>query len=322
MQNPINKPQPRKEEMVVTQEPQRIDVYEERRTLRPISEGGEYWLGRPIKCLDYGFVYLVDYMGNDESVVQAARVSYGQGTTKINTARGLIRYLRRHMHTTPFEMIELKFHCKIPLFVARQWIRHRTASVNEYSGRYSIMSNEFYLPDSSVISAQSGGNRQGRGEELPEEKKKRVLELLQEDYKRAYQQYEEFIGPDFNLARELARIGLSLANYTEWYWKIDLHNLMHFLTLRMDAHAQYEIRVFADAMAKIVKDTVPICYSAFEDYQLNAMRLSGPETELIKKYKWPKNRQEAWNLAFERFDNKRESDEFVNKIAELGMISE
>lgn len=312
----------RKEEVEdMSEEPQRIAVYEEFKTLRPVSEGAEYWLGRPIKCLDYGFVYLVDYMGNDDSVVQAARVSYGQGTTKVTTTRGLIRYLRRHMHTTPFEMVEFKFHCKMPIFVARQWIRHRTASVNEYSGRYSIMSNEFYLPDDSVISAQSGGNRQGRGEELSPEKKKRVLEVLREDQERAYKNYEEFIAADFNLARELARIGLSLANYTEWYWKIDLHNLMHFLTLRMDGHAQYEIQVFANAMAQVVKDTVPICYSAFEDYQLNATRLSGPEKELIKNHRWPKSRQEARDLAFERFENQRESDEFVDKIAELGMIS-
>ena len=314
-------PQPRKEEVgVMSEEQERIAVYEELRTLRPVSEGAEYWLGRPIKCLDHGFVYLVDYMGNDDSVVQAARVSYGQGTTKVTTTRGLIRYLRRHMHTTPFEMIEFKFHCKMPIFVARQWIRHRTANVNEYSGRYSIMSNEFYLPDSSFISKQSKGNRQGRGEELSPEKKKRVLELLQQDYERTYEHYQEFIGEDFDLARELARIGLSLANYTEWYWKIDLHNLMHFLTLRMDSHAQYEIQVFANAMAQVVKDAVPICYSAFEDYQLNAMRLSGPEKELIKAYEWPKSRQEALDLAFERFENQRESDEFVDKIAELGMI--
>ena len=321
MQNSTNSPQSRKEGVEdMSEEPQRIAVYEEFKTLRPVSEGAEYWLGRPIECLDHGFVYLVDYMGNDDSVVQAARVSYGQGTTKVTTARGLIRYLRRHMHTTPFEMVEFKFHCKMPIFVARQWIRHRTASVNEYSGRYSIMSNEFYLPDGSVVSKQAKGNRQGRGEELSPEKKERVLELLQQDYERTYDHYQEFIGEDFDLARELARIGLSLANYTEWYWKIDLHNLMHFLTLRMDSHAQYEIQVFANAMAQVVKDALPICYLAFEDYQLNATRISGPEKELIKAHKWPKSRQEALDLAFERFENQRESDEFVDKIAELGMI--
>src|SRR3989338_5262569 len=275
-----------------------------------------------IQCLDHGFVRLVEVMGNDASIVQAARVSYGKGTKKSQVDRALIFYLMRHMHTTPFEMVEFKFHCKMPIFVARQWVRHRTANINEYSGRYSIMSNEFYLPDSSVISKQAEGNRQGRGEELSSEKKKRVLELLQQDYERTYEHYREFVGEDFDLARELARIGLSLANYTEWYWKIDLHNLMHFLTLRMDSHAQYEIQVFANAMAQVVKDAVPICYSAFEDYQLNAMRLSGPEKELIKAHEWPKSRQEALDLAFERFENQRESDEFVDKIAELGMISE
>src|SRR3990167_10992058 len=302
--------------------PRRINGFNEIKTRRPASRGAERWLGCPIKVLDHGFVYLVDYMGNDDSVVQAARVSYGEGTKKVSTNVGLIRYLRRHMHTTPFEMLEFKFHCKMPIFVARQWVRHRTANINEYSGRYSDMSDEFYLPDSSVISKQAEGNRQGRGEELSSEKKKRVLELLQQDYERTYEHYREFVGEDFDLARELARIGLSLANYTEWYWKIDLHNLMHFLTLRMDSHAQYEIQVFANAMAQVVKDALPICYLAFEDYQLNATRISGPEKELIKAHKWPKSRQEALDLAFERFENQRESDEFVDKIAQLGMISE
>lgn len=310
---------PRKEGKVAGL-PKRIDGYTETNTRRTGSEGAERWLGRPIKCLDHGFVYLVDYMGNDDSIVQAARVSYGEGTKKVSTNRGLIRYLRRHMHTTPFEMVEFKFHCKMPIFVARQWIRHRTANVNEYSGRYSKMLDEFYLPDSTVLAKQSAGNMQGRDKLLTPEENTRVLELLKEDYTRTYEHYQEFL--DMDLARELARMNLSLANYTQWYWKIDLHNLMHFLNLRMDSHAQYEIRVFADAMARIVKDAVPICYSAFEDYQLNAMRLSGPEKELIKNNKWPKARQEAWDLAFARFDNKRESNEFVDKLTELGMISE
>lgn len=301
--------------------PRRIPGYEEQKTRRPISPGAERWLGRPIKCLDHGFVYLVDYMGNDDAVVQAARVSYGEGTKKVSTNAGLIRYLRRHMHTTPFEMVEFKFHCKMPIFVARQWIRHRTASVNEYSGRYSIMSDEFYVPELDVLAKQSKSNMQGRGAELTPEQQKRVLELLKEDYERSYAHYEEFISDDFDLARELARIGLSLANYTQWYWKIDLHNLMHFLALRMDEHAQYEIRVFADAIARVVADSVPICYKAFEDYQLNAMRLSGPEKELIRDNDWPKTTEDTWALAFAKFDNKRESTEFVDKLKELGMIS-
>src|SRR3989339_349426 len=218
-----------------------------------------------IPCLDKGFVRLVKVMGDDSSIVQSARVSYGKGTKSVRADRALIFYLMQHRHTTPFEMVEFKFHCKMPIFVARQWIRHRTANVNEYSGRYSEMLDEFYLPSPEVIRRQSFTNRQGRGEELSSEKKKRVLELLQQDYERTYEHYREFVGEDFDLARQLARIGLSLANYTEWYWKIDLHNLMHFLTLRMDSHAQYEIQVFANAMAQIVKDALPICYSAFED---------------------------------------------------------
>lgn len=308
----------RRKESQMAELPKRIDGYEERKTKRAISKGGERWLGRPIKCLDYGFVYLVDYMGNDDSIVQAARVSYGEGTEKVSTNQGLIRYLRRNMHTTPFEMVEFKFHCKMPIFVARQWIRHRTANVNEYSGRYSQMINEFYLPDIETLAKQSAGNMQGRDTLLTSEENARVLELLKEDYTRTYRHYEEFL--EIGLSRELARMNLSIANYTQWYWKIDLHNLMHFLNLRMDSHAQYEIRVFANAMAQIVKDAVPVCYSAFEDYQLNAMHLSGPEKELIKANQWPKEKQEAWELAFERFDNKRESNEFVDKAAQLGLI--
>ncbi|MEX0877618.1 MAG: FAD-dependent thymidylate synthase [Candidatus Spechtbacterales bacterium] len=301
--------------------PQRIEGTEEGAlTLRPGSEGAEKWLYRPIKCLDHGFVYLVDYMGNDDAVTEAARVSYGKGTEKISNNKGLIRYLRRHDHTTPSEMVEFKFHCKMPIFVARQWIRHRTASVNEYSGRYSIMSNEFYMPDANFFAKQSTGNKQGRGEELTPEQKARVSELLKEDYERSYAHYEEFISEDFDLARELARVGLSVANYTQWYWKIDLHNLMHFLRLRMDSHAQYEIRVFANAMARIVEDAVPVSFGAFKDYQLNATKLTGPEKEIIATNSWPMDRETVAQIVFERLNNKRETNEFLEKLSELNLL--
>lgn len=289
-------------------------------TLRPISKGAERWLNRPIRCLDHGFVYLVDYSGNDDAVVEAARVSYGRGTRKINEDRGLIRYLMRHFHTTPFEMIEFKFHARMPIFVARQWIRHRTASVNEYSGRYSIINDEFYLPDISVLAKQSKTNRQGRGESLSIEQKARILEILKEDHVRAYGHYREFL--DLDLARELARIGLSVASYTEWYWKIDLHNLLHFLKLRLDSHAQYEIRVYAEAMARIVKDAMPITYEAFDDYRLNAMTLSKLEISLIKtkRHSFPMQKALAEDIFFQEYQNRGEAREFAEKLEKLNMI--
>ncbi len=291
---------------------------EENKTLRSISEGGEKWLGKELKCLDKGFVRLVDYMGNDEAVVQAARVSYGKGTKKVNEDRGLIRYLRRHTHTTPFEMVEFKFHCKMPIFVARQWIRHRTANVNEYSARYSQLKDEFYIPEFSELKKQDVKNKQGGAEELSNEEKKEILEALIESYVQEFGKYEKFL--NMGLARELARVNLPLAAYTEWYWKIDLHNLMHFLKLRLDAHAQYEIRVFAEAMAKIVKDTVPICYEAFEDYALNALNLSGPEAKFIQSHQMPITEAVARPLILGIFENHRETDEFVEKLKKLKLI--
>ncbi len=296
--------------------PERLPV-EVSETFRPANEGAEKWLYRPIKCLDYGFVYLVDYMGSDSSVVQAARVSYGIGTKKASSDRGLIRYLRRHMHTTPFEMVEFSFHCKLPIFVARQWIRHRTANVNEYSGRYSEMLNEFYIPDPSVLHKQSRINKQGRADALSSDEQARVLELLKIDYQSVYGHYQEFLQMD--LARELARIGLSVANYTQWYWKIDLHNLIHFLNLRLDPHAQYEIRVFAEAMARMVKDAVPISFEAFEDYQLHAMKLSRLEIEVLKGYRWPMAKQLVLELLVQ-IENKREREECLEKLEKLGFI--
>ncbi len=224
---------------------------------------------------------MIDYMGGDDSIVQAARVSYGEGTKKVHEDRGLIRYLMRHKHTTPFEMVELKFHVKLPIFVARQWIRHRSANVNEYSGRYSVMKEEFYLPPDEDIRKQSKRNKQGRSEEeLPAELRQRFLEYLRESSKDAYAKYEAFIGD--GLAREMARINLPLSLYTEWYWKIDLHNLFHFLRLRMDDHAQKEIRVYADVMAEIVRTICPIAYEAFADYSLNAASFSGPELVILR----------------------------------------
>ena len=278
-------------------------------TLRPISEGAEKWLYRPIKCLDFGFVYLVDYMGNDEAIAQAARVSYGQGTKKVSSEVGLIRYLQRHRHTTPSEMVEFKFHCKMPIFVARQWIRHRTANINEYSGRYSEMLDEFYIPEPSALRKQSAINKQGRDQELNPETQNKILKLLKMDYETQFSHYKEFI--NFDLAKELARINLSVANYTQWYWKIDLHNLLHFLRLRLDAHAQYEI----------IKDSVPISFKAFEDYQLNSMTFSGPEVDIVKTNFWPKSKEHLDQIVkLDVLANVREREEFLEKIEKIHFI--
>jgi thymidylate synthase (FAD) len=236
---------------------------------------------REIACLDKGFVRLVDYMGSDAAIVQAARVSYGTGTKQVNEDRGLIRYLMRHAHSTPFEMVEFKFHVKLPVFVARQWIRHRTANVNEYSGRYSVMKDEFYVPAPEQTRFQSATNKQGRADEgFSDGEAAHILAVMSAAQKEAYAEYEELL--EKNLAREIARINLPMSLYTEWYWKIDLHNLFHFLRLRMDAHAQYEIRVYAEAMARLVRDVVPLAYEAFEDYALNAVRLTAPELQAMK----------------------------------------
>jgi len=248
-----------------------------------INQKAEEILDKEFKVLNHGFVRLVDYMGGDESIVQAARVSYGKGTKTVSEDRTLIRYLMRHQHTTPFEMVEFKFHVKLPIFVARQWIRHRTANVNEYSGRYSIMPDEFYVPEEGTIKPQSSVNKQGREEqEVPSHIRKRVLEILLQEQQSAFKGYQEMLG--YNIARELARINLPLSLYTQWYWKIDLHNLFHFLKLRLDKHAQYEIKVYAEKMAEIVKTVVPMAFEAFEDYVLNSVTFSKEELKLIKKY--------------------------------------
>ncbi len=235
-----------------------------------------------IRCLDKGFIRLVDYMGSDDAIVQAARVSYGKGTTKVSRDKGLIRYLLRHRHSTPFEMVELKFHAKMPIFVARQWVRHRTANINEYSLRYSEAREDFYIPELKDIHFQSKFNKQGRDSEtVPNELKEKVVQYFEEISDRTFQIYQEL--NDAGIARELARSILPVNLYTEWYWKNDLHNTLHFLRLRMDSHAQYEIRVFADAMAEFVKKVAPIAYEAFEDYGLNGMFLSDLEKNVLSK---------------------------------------
>ncbi|MFH2050724.1 MAG: FAD-dependent thymidylate synthase [bacterium] len=247
------------------------------------NKKGEALLEKEFKVLDHGFVRLIDYMGDDNAIVQAARVSYGAGTKKISEDRGLIRYLMRHRHTSPFEMVEMKFHIKLPIFVARQWIRHRTANVNEYSGRYSVMKEEFYLPEPEDIRYQSTVNKQGRStEEVPDELKNKLLDVLKKSQGDSYKDYMEFV--DEGLAREIARINLPLSLYTEWYWKIDLHNLFHFLALRMDPHAQYEIQQYAKIMGDMVKQIYPLSWEAFVDYRLTAQFFSGPEMKILKKH--------------------------------------
>lgn len=246
-----------------------------------MTEEVQALVGKEFRCLDKGFVRLIDVMGDDSAIVQAARVSYGSGTKKVHEDRGLIRYLMRHLHTTPFEMVEFKFHVKLPIFVARQWIRHRTANVNEYSGRYSEMKDEFYVPDADQVRAQSAMNKQGRADEaFDAERAASIRTSMQQTQDMLYGQYQEMLSTD--LAREIARINLPVSNYTEWYWKIDLHNLFHFLRLRIDAHAQHEIRVYGEAMAEIAKAAVPLAYEAFEDYILHAQRFSRTELEIIR----------------------------------------
>ena len=263
------------------------------KTSRSTVPAIENKLYKAIPVLDQGFIRVIDYMGDDGAVVQAARVSYGRGTKKISEDRGLIRYLMRHHHTTPFEMCEIKFHVKLPVFVARQWIRHRTASVNEYSARYSILNREFYIPAPEQLSTQSQENRQGRGNVLQGDEAVRVLDILREDSARNYADYQEMLNEDDEgnvidpkrkgLARELARMNLPLNIYTEWYWKCDLHNLLHFLSLRADPHAQHEIRVYADAMMEALRAWVPITAEAFEDYRLGGVHLSRAGLEAVKR---------------------------------------
>ena len=234
-----------------------------------------------IKCLDKGFVRLVDSMGGDDAIVQAARVSYGKGTSKVSQDRGLIRYLMRHRHTTPFEMVEFKFHCKMPIFVARQWVRHRTANINEYSLRYSEARDEFYYPDPTQIQYQSALNKQGRAGKVPKKLTDKVLQYFKKISERSFDMYQEL--NEAGLARELIRAILPLNLYTEWYWKNDLHNLLHFIGLRSDSHAQYEIRVYSDAMAESVKKTAPHAWESYQDYVVKGMRFSRIEQSLLER---------------------------------------
>lgn len=262
-------------------------------TRRPTVPALEDVLFRVLPVLDHGFVRVVDYMGDDAAIVQAARVSYGAGTRSVRDDRGLVRYLMRRHHSTPFEMCSLKLHVKLPIFVARQWIRHRTAKVNESSGRYSIMDREFYLPSPEHIAVQSSTNRQGRGAALAPDEAARVLDLLREDANRSYRTYETLINDRGDgspvddaapqLARELARMDLTLNYYTQWYWKIDLHNLLHFLSLRSDPHAQYEIRVYADVIGDVVRAWVPHAWEAFVDFRQGAVTLSREEIALVRR---------------------------------------
>jgi len=266
---------------------------QENKTKRVTAPELEKILYEAIPLLDHGFVRVVDYMGDDTSIVQAARVSYGKGTKKVSTDAGLIKYLMRHWHSTPFEMCEIKYHVKLPIFIARQWIRHRTANVNEYSARYSILDKEFYLPAQENLASQSQSNRQGRGDVLEGDQAKKVLDLLKNDAERTYDNYEMMLNERYDgsvidekevgLARELARMNLTLNTYTQWYWKTDLLNLMNFLRLRADHHAQFEIRTYADAMLDTLKKWVPITYEAFMDYRVGGTEVSANGKLIIQK---------------------------------------
>ena len=279
-----------------------------------VNEKADALLDKEFKVLDHGFVRLIDYMGGDNAIVQAARVSYGEGTKKVSEDRGLIRYLLRHKHTTPFEMVEFKFHVKLPIFVARQWIRHRSANVNEYSGRYSVMREEFFLPSPEHLRYQSTVNKQGRSDkEVPAEVAQQIIDYLKDSQSDAYAKYSEMV--DDGLARELARINLPLSLYTEWYWKIDLHNLFHFLRLRMDSHAQREIQEYALVMAEMVKAVCPVAYEAFLDYTVNSTNFSGPELKVLREQLLSTSRT-VEELA-ESGLSKREARELIDKLNDI-----
>ncbi len=271
-------------------------------------------IDQEIKVLDSGFVRLVDFMGSDDSIVEAARVSYGRGTKKRREDRGLIRYLMRHQHTTPFEMVEFKFHVKLPIFIARQWIRHRTANVNEYSGRYSVMEDDFYVPKPEDVKQQSTTNRQGREEaEVDPAVRESFLAFLNTSNRHLYDEYLKAI--DSGVAREIARINLPLSLYTQWYWKVDLHNLFHFLKLRLDQHAQAEIREYAKAMAQFVKQVVPVAWEAFEDYRLDAQQFSSIELKLL--FNNLKSFDQSEEALVEAGLSKGEAREFQEKLSKI-----
>ena len=275
---------------------QQIDIQKVRKnnfsTRRVTVKKVEKILYQSFKVLDHGFIRVIDYMGDDSSIVQAARVSYGKGTKKLNQDKSLINYLISHRHSTPFEMNEIKFHIKLPIFVARQWIRHRTANVNEYSARYSILDREFYIPKKRDLKPQSKSNNQGRSGDLESEEVELYSKIIKENSRRSFENYSTLLNSDEEgnlinekrngLARELSRMTLPLNAYTQWYWKIDLHNLMHFLALRFDPHAQYEIRVYAEVMMNIFKKWVPLTYDAFINNRLKALTISEEGIAYIK----------------------------------------
>ncbi len=275
----------------------------------------EALLDKELAVLDQGFVRLVDYMGGDQRVVQAARVSYGGGTKSLREDKGLINYLYRNLHTSPFEQVILTFHCKLPIFVARQWIRHRTARLNELSGRYSVMKDEFYVPDLKRVKSQSDDNKQGSGESLPPQEAQRIINILLDEQDATYKNYSEMV--EDGVARELARINLPLSLYTEWYWQIDLHNLFHFLRLRLDPHAQYEIRMYGKAMAKCAKAVAPLCYDAFEEFALHARRFSKREMVVLRKMLKQAGFDEDSDLGELTKMNERRKAEFLSKIWNL-----
>ena len=291
-----------------------------KKTLRITSSSLERILYKQFKVLDSGFIRVMDYMGDDTAIIQSARVSYGEGTKKVSNDKGLIRYLMKNWHTTPFEMCEIKLHIKLPIFIARQWIRHRTANVNEYSARYSILDKEFYIPKPQHMSSQSTTNKQGRGSNLSKKDTERFLKILKDDAERNYKHYEDMLNENQSgeiknddktgLSRELARINLTLNTYTQWYWKIDLHNLLHFLYLRDDPHAQYEIQAYAEIILnKIVKRWVPYTYDAFKEFQLESYNLSRTAIEIIKK------KLQGKKISYEKSGlSRREWIELINKF--------
>ena len=294
-------------------------------TKRVTSLELEKILYEAIPVLDHGFVRVVDYMGDDSSIVQSARVSYGKGTKKVSTDSGLIKYLMRHRHSTPFEMCEIKYHVKLPIFIARQWIRHRTANVNEYSARYSILDKEFYMPSKDHLAAQSASNRQGRGDLINGKQAEDILNILKEDAERTYDNYELMLNERFDgttidknnkgLARELARMNLTLNTYTQWYWKTDLLNLLNFLSLRADNHAQYEIRAYADVMIESLKKWVPVTFDAFMDYRVGGMELSAKGKSVIQKLiKGEKCDFDSSSLSKREWNELMESFGFKEKI--------
>ena len=307
------------EQEIADQQAQKSD------TKRVTSTELEKILYEALPVLDHGFVRVVDYMGDDTSIVQSARVSYGKGTKKVSTDEGLIKYLMRHWHSTPFEMCEIKYHVKLPIFIARQWIRHRTANVNEYSARYSILDKEFYIPAKEQLSAQSTINRQGRGNLITGEQADEVLQILKDDATRTYGNYEKMLNERFDgsiidekksgLARELARMNLTLNSYTQWYWKTDLLNLLNFLFLRADSHAQYEIRVYANAMLDTVKKWVPITHAAFLDYRVGAVHVSAKGKKVIQQMtKGEKVTHESSELSKREWNELLVSFDFKDKL--------